>query len=134
MLGAFAEFERELIRERQREGIAIAKAKGVYKGRKRALTPDQVKESSSRLTPVSLKRTSREPIVLAERRCTSTCVGPHRRRYTGQNWCLDERRYQSLSGLRRNHQGRRHQVPLLQHRSGGFHRVTRGRGGKDAVY
>jgi len=33
-----------VIREWQREGIAIAKAKGVYKGRKRALTPDQVKE------------------------------------------------------------------------------------------
>lgn len=35
MLGAIAEFERALILERQREGIAIAKAKGVYKGRKR---------------------------------------------------------------------------------------------------
>jgi len=35
MLGAFAEFERSLIRERQREGIAIAKAAGVYKGRAR---------------------------------------------------------------------------------------------------
>ena len=44
MLAAFGEFERELIRERQREGIAIAKAKGVYKGRKRALTPEQAKE------------------------------------------------------------------------------------------
>jgi DNA invertase Pin-like site-specific DNA recombinase len=44
MLGAFAEFERELLRERQREGIAIARAKGIYKGRKRALTPEQVKE------------------------------------------------------------------------------------------
>lgn len=44
MLAAFGEFERELIRERQREGIAIAKAKGVYRGRKRALTPDQVIE------------------------------------------------------------------------------------------
>lgn len=45
MLGAFAEFERSLIRERQREGIAIAKAKGdVYKGRKPALTPEQAKE------------------------------------------------------------------------------------------
>jgi len=32
MLGAFGKFERDLIRERQREGIAIAKAKGVYKG------------------------------------------------------------------------------------------------------
>ncbi len=30
MLGAVAEFERSLIRERQREGIAVAKAKGVY--------------------------------------------------------------------------------------------------------
>ena len=33
MLGAVAEFERALILERQREGIAVAKAKGVYKGR-----------------------------------------------------------------------------------------------------
>jgi DNA invertase Pin-like site-specific DNA recombinase len=44
MLGAFAEFERELIRERQREGIAIAKAKGVYKGRKKALGPEDTSE------------------------------------------------------------------------------------------
>ena len=34
MMGAVAEFERALIRERQREGIAIAQHKGVYKGRK----------------------------------------------------------------------------------------------------
>lgn len=33
MLGAFAQYERTLIKERQREGIAKAKAKGVYKGR-----------------------------------------------------------------------------------------------------
>ena len=32
MMGAFAEFERSFIFERQREGIAIAKAKGVYAG------------------------------------------------------------------------------------------------------
>jgi len=38
MLSAFAQFERSLIKERQREGIALAKAKGtVYKGRKPAL-------------------------------------------------------------------------------------------------
>jgi DNA invertase Pin-like site-specific DNA recombinase len=43
MLSAFAQFERALIKERQREGIAIAKAKGdVYKGRKPALSPVQV--------------------------------------------------------------------------------------------
>lgn len=34
VLGACAEFERALIRERQREGIAIAKARGLYKGGK----------------------------------------------------------------------------------------------------
>lgn len=37
MLGAVGQFERSLILERQREGIAIAKAAGVYKGRKPAL-------------------------------------------------------------------------------------------------
>ncbi|MFM0303988.1 recombinase family protein [Paraburkholderia sediminicola] len=42
MLAGFAQFERALIRERQREGIAIAKANGVYKGRKPALTPEQI--------------------------------------------------------------------------------------------
>jgi DNA invertase Pin-like site-specific DNA recombinase len=43
MLAAFAQFERSLIRERQREGIAMAKAKGdVYLGRKPALNAEQV--------------------------------------------------------------------------------------------
>lgn len=43
MLAAFAQFERSLIRERQREGIAVAKAKGdVYLGRKPALNAEQV--------------------------------------------------------------------------------------------
>ncbi|MFV5501140.1 recombinase family protein [Acinetobacter radioresistens] len=37
MLAAFAEFERSMIRERQREGINKAKAKGLYKGRKRKI-------------------------------------------------------------------------------------------------
>jgi DNA invertase Pin-like site-specific DNA recombinase len=37
MLAAFGEFERDLIRERQREGIALAKLRGVYKGRPKAL-------------------------------------------------------------------------------------------------
>ncbi len=38
---AIAEFERELIKEHQREGIALAKEAGAYKGRKRALTAAQ---------------------------------------------------------------------------------------------
>jgi DNA invertase Pin-like site-specific DNA recombinase len=50
MLGAVAQFERELIKERQREGIAIAKAKGnVYKGRQPSLTPDKAKVLLSRI-------------------------------------------------------------------------------------
>lgn len=40
MMGAFAEFERSLLLERQREGIAQAKALGVYKGRKPSLNPE----------------------------------------------------------------------------------------------
>lgn len=42
MLGAFAQFERSLIRERQREGIEIAKAKGVYKGKQPKLKTEQL--------------------------------------------------------------------------------------------
>ena len=49
MLGAVAEFERSMIRERQLEGIAIAKTKGKYKGRKPALTEDQADELTKRL-------------------------------------------------------------------------------------
>jgi DNA invertase Pin-like site-specific DNA recombinase len=37
VMGAFAEFERALIHERQREGIALAKQRGAYKGRKKSL-------------------------------------------------------------------------------------------------
>ena len=42
VMGAFAEFERALIKERQGEGIALAKKRGVYKGRKKALNSDQI--------------------------------------------------------------------------------------------
>lgn len=41
ILGGVAQFERAIIRERQREGIAVAKAKGVYKGRPKALSNEQ---------------------------------------------------------------------------------------------
>lgn len=44
VMGAFAEFERSLIRERQKEGIALAKQRGAYKGRKRTLTPERAAE------------------------------------------------------------------------------------------
>lgn len=50
MLGAVAEFERSMILERQREGIAIAKAAGKYKGRKASLSQTQAGELLERLT------------------------------------------------------------------------------------
>lgn len=40
MIGAIAEFERQTLLDRQREGIAIAKAAGVYKGRKKIKVKD----------------------------------------------------------------------------------------------
>lgn len=45
MLAAFAEFERALIRERQAEGIRIAKTEGRYRGRARKLTPARLDEA-----------------------------------------------------------------------------------------
>lgn len=49
MLGAVAEFERSMILERQREGIALAKAAGKYRGRKAALTDGQADDLRARL-------------------------------------------------------------------------------------
>ena len=49
VMGAFAEFERALIKERQREGIVLAKKKGVYKGRKQALGIEQITELKQRV-------------------------------------------------------------------------------------
>ena len=43
MLGVFAEFETNLRRERQMEGISKAKAAGIYKGRKPSIDPQQVR-------------------------------------------------------------------------------------------
>lgn len=45
ILGGIATFERALIRERQAEGIAIAKANGVYKGRKPSLSTEQIEDA-----------------------------------------------------------------------------------------
>lgn len=44
VMGAFAEFERSLIRERQREGIALAKKRGIYRGRAPSLDAERATE------------------------------------------------------------------------------------------
>lgn len=49
VMGAVAEFERSLLLERQREGIAIAKNKGVYKGRVPSLAEEVAEAVAQRL-------------------------------------------------------------------------------------
>lgn len=44
LMGAFAEFERNIIRKRQAEGIAKAKARGVYRGRKKTVDEAKIVE------------------------------------------------------------------------------------------
>jgi DNA invertase Pin-like site-specific DNA recombinase len=58
MLGVFAEFETNLRRERQLEGIAKAKAAGVYKGRPASIEASQVRELKSQgMRPVDIAKT-----------------------------------------------------------------------------
>lgn len=45
LIGAVAQFERAMIKERQREGIAIAKAAGKYKGRKPSFSAEQAEQA-----------------------------------------------------------------------------------------
>src|SRR5947199_736735 len=49
VMGAFAEFERALIHERQREGIVLAKQRGAYRGRKKSLNSEQIAELKRRV-------------------------------------------------------------------------------------
>lgn len=57
MLGAVAEFERSMIKERQKEGVQIAKAKGVYKGRKQEMTADTMATIKRRIEAGEAKST-----------------------------------------------------------------------------
>jgi len=49
VMGAVHEFERSLIKERQLEGIALAKKRGAFKGRKKSLSPAAVAELRKRI-------------------------------------------------------------------------------------
>jgi DNA invertase Pin-like site-specific DNA recombinase len=49
IMGSFAEFERSLLRERQREGITLAKQRGAYRGRKRSLNTEQIDDLKQRI-------------------------------------------------------------------------------------
>jgi DNA invertase Pin-like site-specific DNA recombinase len=59
MLGVFAEFENNLRRERQMEGINAAKAQGVHKGRKPRIKADEVRRLRKEVSaPRPLRRSS----------------------------------------------------------------------------
>jgi len=55
VMGAFAQFERELIRERQREGIALAKQAGVYRGGQPSLSSVRAAELRERIAAGEVK-------------------------------------------------------------------------------
>ena len=81
VMGAFAEFERSLIRERQREGIQLAKTRGAYRGRRKSLSDDQVAEIRRRVQDgvpkAALARelgVSRETLYQALRTASSSSV------------------------------------------------------------
>jgi hypothetical protein len=87
VLGAVAQFERDSIRERQRVGIALAKQRGAYTGRKKALIPERVQElcdsrwqrrNESRSCS-GIRDKPRDPLsILAPKRWTESCR-PHER-------------------------------------------------------
>src|SRR5688572_27360052 len=61
VMGAFAEFERALIKERQREGIAQAKKRGAFKGRRKSLSQPEVAELHKQIAAgVSKAQVARE--------------------------------------------------------------------------
>ncbi|WP_051183089.1 recombinase family protein [Desulfocurvibacter africanus] len=56
IIGAVAEFERAIIKERQREGIRAAQKSGKQMGRAKALTPVQVEEIKARVAKGETKK------------------------------------------------------------------------------
>lgn len=73
VMGAVAEFERTLIRERQREGIALAKKKGVYRGRRPTLRPPQIEELRKRVDAGSPRRRSPNRSASVVSPCIACC-------------------------------------------------------------
>jgi DNA invertase Pin-like site-specific DNA recombinase len=70
MIGAIAAFEREMMLERQREGIAKAKAEGRYAGRKPTIDPAAV----TALRAEGLGARKRQPSSNVDRRVNSSAT------------------------------------------------------------
>lgn len=77
VVGSFAEFERSLIRECQREGIALDRQRVPYHGRRRAFTLIHANEMARRRPAERLKQSSRKNTGPAGKRCINTCGVPH---------------------------------------------------------
>jgi DNA invertase Pin-like site-specific DNA recombinase len=61
VMGAIHEFDRALIKERQREGITLAKKRGAFKGRKKSLSQAEVAELHQKITAgISKAQVARE--------------------------------------------------------------------------
>lgn len=75
-MGAFADFERSLIRERQREGIALTKQRGAYKGRKKTFTLERAAELVQRAGTVFRKPSLPLTTGSAGRRSINTWATP----------------------------------------------------------
>ena len=71
VMGAVHEFERALIKERQLEGIALAKKRGAFKGRKKSLSQTEVAELHQQIAAGRVKHRPRESSALADKPSTS---------------------------------------------------------------
>jgi DNA invertase Pin-like site-specific DNA recombinase/predicted O-methyltransferase YrrM len=78
VMGAFAEFQRALIRERQREGVALAKDPGAYKGRQPTLLEEERAHLRSRAASGESKVKVPTSLGPAGRPCTSIFAPPIR--------------------------------------------------------
>ena len=85
VMGPFAEFERALLRERQREGIALAKQREAYRGRRKSPSPKQVLQLRQRVryqpaNPLQLPahRSTLSAWSWRQQECGSTAVKVHR--------------------------------------------------------
>ena len=76
VMGAFAEFERALIKERQREGITLAQQRGAYRGRRKTLTPERAAELVRRAADGVPKSALARDYGISQKRCTNTCAKP----------------------------------------------------------
>jgi predicted site-specific integrase-resolvase len=100
VMGAFAEFERSLIRERQREGIALARQRGAYQGAEK----DPHAGTGGRAGPAGGQRKFPSPsspaiTASAGKRCTSTCARPSRSNPSLPTQPLTPRQPRQLYGI-----------------------------------